>query len=716
MGTAATACLVAVAVVPAGAIAGLWGTGHWPYSNGIVCDTAGTSVPLVGWTLDGLTQPGYLTNGISETDGADSGRPPISGATSAADPILAAGVNGAKSAAQVAALAYLVGTSGASPDAATIAEVSEVVAEQLGQPTGRSCLQSGQGSTSAAAAATLWAQAQQLAGPYRVSLTTTAKNVVLDQPVPLTATVTSAAGQPVPGLAVQFASTGVGTGSTAVTDAAGSASAFITVDSAASIGSSQPLELTAEAATPQLLRVRSAPGATPAVYLDPSTTATTSIALPVTPPAGLSVEVALSAPVAVPGTTVTATVSSTGLNGHTAAATVSVAGPLPLDQNGYCRRLTAADWAAAIGQQPQLVVARATVEFGQPGAANTTTFIAGGVGCYSASVTLMTTDAASAQTAQLPYGTPAGGVTVVPITVTVRAAPGGVATGATMAPIVSITGAGSTTGVITGNLLGPVAPDTGACSTSWTHVAAAGRVQRTVLDGDASYPLHIVPTQSLGCYALELTIKISVAGLGSVTITPPPGSTGTVVLVVAPMLQISAASSWVDTGMPWTPSILLSGSLTQPGMITSQLLWLPAAPLGCASGDWQRATPLGSGQSVPTVGDGNYPLASAAPDRVGCYSLQVTLTLTANNAARSLTSPGSLDSLFLAVSPAAATALITTSTHRDDGLRLWVALLAATMVIGVGVVSAAGARLRPTRRTAIERAARRRPRAQSGAY
>jgi hypothetical protein len=236
------------------ATSGGWGSGSWPYSNGVVCDSGGTSVPLVAWRLDGVASPAFLTTGISEVNGVDSGQPSI--AANTPDPVLTPQTVGNLSQAQISAIAYLIATWGASASPARVAEVSELVAELAGTPLGADCLAAGTGATSTAEEQSMRTQALQLAGPYTVKLTSPATVAVSAAPIAVAANVTSALGYPVAGIAVQFAGTNVSQPVTATTDASGNASAHLT---AVAVGSA-PITVTATVAAPIGLRVRSGAG------------------------------------------------------------------------------------------------------------------------------------------------------------------------------------------------------------------------------------------------------------------------------------------------------------------------------------------------------------------------------------------------------------------------------------------------------------------------
>jgi hypothetical protein len=685
---AGLAALVSTLVTaPAGqAASGGWGSGSWPYSNGVVCDSGGTSVPLVAWRLDGVASPAFLTTGISEVNGVDSGQPSI--AANTPDPVLTPQTVGNLSQAQISAIAYLIATWGASASPARVAEVSELVAELAGTPLGADCLAAGTGATSTAEEQSMRTQALQLAGPYTVKLTSPATVAVSAAPIAVAANVTSALGYPVAGIAVQFAGTNVSQPVTATTDASGNASAHLT---AVAVGSA-PITVTATVAAPIGLRVRMSGQSTPAVYLAaPVTSAAGSLSLPLAQPRNVTVAVTTSAKLALAGSVISTTVTPTGLNGHAANAAVTVLGPLGAAPDGSCAALTAAEWttaqngADAAGKS--LTLAQATVALVGNTAAVGPSFTVASAGCYASMATLTTTDAQPNVTAQSAFAAPASGVDVVATTLQVLTAPGQVALTGVLPAQVVVSGGPASTGSVSGELRGPIAPTSGTCpATGWDKAPVRAALARTALAATGTTTLALPDLEVAGCYAVGLTTVLTVGGLGSITVASPAGAQGTVALVLAPTMHTAATTTWIDTNTPEQATIAVYGTLTQPGTLTTTMLWLPSQPLGCASADWRDATVVGAGLTTPTTGDGSYPVTSAATPKAGCYSLLATLTLSANPSATIASEPGTPSSLVLAISPPHAIAL-----SDEDGLpgdRPQVIFAIVGFVIALGAAAA----------------------------
>ncbi|MBV9594214.1 MAG: hypothetical protein JO147_10545, partial [Actinobacteria bacterium] len=170
-----------------------WGSQNWPYISGEICSLpGGGTAPLAAWDTGSGGSPAYLTSAITSANGA---APPLASVGAQTRGPVGPGTAGLSSASQIAAVAYLLSTWGSSTDPARVAETAEAVMAATGDASLRSCL--GTAPSSSATADAMWNQAQNLAGPYHVTIAPSGSASV-------TATVTSAAGMPVPGLTVNF--------------------------------------------------------------------------------------------------------------------------------------------------------------------------------------------------------------------------------------------------------------------------------------------------------------------------------------------------------------------------------------------------------------------------------------------------------------------------------------------------------------------------------
>ena len=678
--------LVAVAVLdaPSGrADAGLWGIGNWPYTNGVICSVGSTTVPLVSWRLNSTPQPAFLLGAISQTAGVDTGQPPSS--TAELDRPLTPSGYGNLTATQLAATAYLVSTCGADPNAARVAEVSATIADEAGAPADQRCLSGGPGAPSRTEADQMWTQAQQLAGPYQVALTSSATSLVLGQPTALRAVVTSALGYPVPDLIVVFSSTADGTTTDSNTDPSGTATASVTVGQLGSLVTAPVLTATVNA--PTGLQVSTAPGATPAVYARSATPTQGLVTLPLAPPRTPAVSVTTSTRLAGVGAIVRTSVRVSGLNGHAATITVSVAGPLPATAAGSCAQLTVADWSAAIGTDPTHALVKASVSGSLVGDQLTAgpTITLTDPGCYAADAILITTDTRPPLTVSAPYGVAGADLDIVAVAIQARAGTGGIALITSPQLSVTVSGPSVSGGTVSGTIRGPAPAINGACTTvAWTSTPVAATLQPAAVTGSGTYPLRLAGSLTqVGCYALELSAQLLIGDLGSVNVAVAAGTASSTALLLAPQVQVQARSTWTSTGSAVNAAATVLGAFTQPGTLQSELLWQPVQPLGCQLADWAHATVLNSAVPGPTSGDGTYPVASLTAAKAGCYSLQVRLVLTANSAvtaAAPLAAPGSV--FTVADGPPAPRRVITASTDNQSA-QLWATLFGFIVAIGV---------------------------------
>jgi hypothetical protein len=177
-----------------------------------------------------------------------------------------------------------------------------------------------------------------------------------------------------------------------------------------------------------------------------------------------------------------------------------------------------------------------------------------------------------------------------------------------------------------------------------------------------------------GCYALDLSVALTLGDLGSVTVPLSAGSAGTVVLVIDPQITVRATTTWVDTNQPVNAVVTVLGTLTLPATLSTVLLWQPAQPLGCQVADWRTAQAVGRPTTVTTGGDDAYAVASVTAPKVGCYSLLVTLQLLANDQVTVAGPVGVNGSFVLAATPRMGPVPFPPGEHIDDSTRGWVGL------------------------------------------
>jgi hypothetical protein len=666
---AVAAVLCALAAIgfgaaPASADSGLWGVGGYTYVNGVVCDAApSTTVPLVSWALGGSADPAFLTQGIESSAGLDTGAPPVASLGLQSESEVTAGTDGYASTADIAAGAYLISKWGSDPSAARVAEVSSLIGNLSGYQDAANCLSSGQDGLSATEAATMKSQADRYAGPYTVDVTATAASgavAAAGARAELAATVTSASGVPVPGLAVSFSAPGVTLSAlTSTTDAAGVANSTLEQQPGSPVAA-QPVLVTASLSASTGLdsvtvNAPVAAGSTlpvPAVYLAPANTYSATVLAPAVPLAAADPTVLTTTSVraAVPGTSVRASLSLTGMNGHRASVVVSVAGPLPLGTGESCAAISQGQWAAAVASGSAPVTTRLALSVTGDGVTPGPEFTPAAPGCYTTAAQLGTTDETPVVVREPVYGLPAGSVTVLPAEVSIAVAHGGISGAGAIGSVLAVQGSTSKSGTVSVTVYGPLAAVRGSCAgLVWSGAPVSASVALTAFAGDGRYLLASTPVRVPGCYALGAQVTLQLGALGQLQLATSPGPAGTTALLLAPSIVLDAAASWLPMSGQMHASASIYGTFTQPGAVRAQLLWLPAQPLGCQAGDWSKAAVLSTGTAVTVAGDGTYAVVAPAATKVGCYSMVPVLTLSADPALVIAGPPGAPQSLFLAV-------------------------------------------------------------------
>ena len=235
-----------------------------------------------------------------------------------------------------------------------------------------------------------------------------------------------------------------------------------------------------------------------------------------------------------------------------------------------------------------------------------------------------------------------------------------------------------------GDVLGPGLAASGSCDkANWTADPAPKPLPAATIVAPGSTALAGPDLEVPGCYALRLTIVLTVGELGSISLDFAPGAPGTVALVLAPTITVNTATTWIDAGHTAHATVGVFGALTQPVLINTTLLWQPSQPLGCATADWNQASVLGTSAADRSVGDGSYPVVSVLASKIGCYSLFVTVTLQANTHVVISAVRGSSGSLFFVENPPTFARPIIAAKPIDDTARMWVTLLVFGIFLAV---------------------------------
>jgi hypothetical protein len=681
---------------PANAASGTWGSAKSPYSNGVICSPGpATTVPLASWNLGGAAgSVAFLLAGLSSTGGLDSGKVPFATlGQQTASPLVATG--GGLTAAQIAATASLIRLSGSDPNPARVAEVAELVAAQNGRATGEQCLAGGQGGTSPADAAALWARAQALAGPYQVAIRSANPLFTLGTRESLTASVTSAAGQPVPGVDLTLSTSGAvltsaqgglrgaqgGNSITVTTGAAGTAAATITVPDS---DTASTISVATTIAVPIGLTQITVPGAVAAVTLSAATrsSVSTEFAVDTTPDPVLST--GFTATGLAIGGSVRPTVTVSGMHGHSATVTLTVYGPAQcaaladstLTNSTLTDDMPTNDsWAAAVAADPTgaLVANRATLAIAGDGSPRSAGWKPTKPGCYAAVAALATADISPPITRRSAFSVGRHGLIVIATSASMKVDHGGLFGPGPITASVTVANPSGTLGPITGALLGPLLPVANSCSgLDWSSARRVSRVTATHVAADGHLAVTATGATTTGCYNVALAGSTSFPNLGTVPIpvtaapadgtadaTVPAVGPSTTALVITPAVASTEASTWAITPGPVKESVDVHGSVGQHAKLTFDMMWAPANPLGCSAVDWRTATRAATSTATPVAADGTYEVESGSTPKVGCYSAIAVITTDANPQIVGKSAIGASRSLFLAAPPAASPQLPT---------------------------------------------------------
>ena len=615
-----------------------WGSTGASYRSGLICALPdGRRVALASWAVDGTTA--FSVADVTAR-GSTYGAAPINGA--ATD--LAAGTRGL-SAADLAALAYLIGHQGAG-SSVEVAETSALVAQSFGGGAAqKQCL--GRQGTSAAAAATLALAARRFAGPYTVQVSDVRAKPGSSAPV--TATVLSASGVPTPGIAVTFAADGAS--ATGVTGTNGRAGARLIVPPSGGAG-----VFTATVSEATGLRLIASTPESVALGTPQPVVARASI-VPVLHPTP-QVSVSGGTALVLAGGSITPTVTVAGTDGYSGTGTVNVVGPVQAPSGDTCTDATYADaptaWSgtfAFAGDGPQPA--------GSTGALTP--------GCYAFAASVTTTDSTPAVTVKAAAD-PDEAVGVSAIRITQSVGSGLARTGVLTATVTATaaTGAEVSATVTTYGPL-PVAAG-GHCDTglTWTGAKVLSRSASVTLAGQGDRLTAGVRTPAVaatGCYALVARSTVSQDGR-SAAVSAVPGAAGTTVTVIAPTLHVTDSAYDGRQGAPMNGTVHITGTLGLAGSVSVGLVSAPAPVTGCHELTFPAtATTAQAGSSTTTVataGDGDYPFRSPAATQNRCYGVVATLTMSADSTVRVDASAPGDTSVFLAGADAPSSTRVTT--------------------------------------------------------
>lgn len=467
-----------------------------------------------------------------------------------------------------------------------------------------SYLRNGAGGTSVADANAMLAQAQRLAGPYRVALSVPAS--LPGQYATVTITVQSAAGAPVGGAVVSMsASGGTPTQAAVTTDAAGSATARVLVTGPGATysvtGAVQSWTDLVEYGAPGEQRMLSAAA--------PTTQRGTAHATITTDRAVNLIKVAAHDPshTAVAGYQYRISDAA----GH-AVATVTT-GARPDDAALGRLRIGATYTATEIGTPPG---ARLYV----PVAASMTFTVPAGTGTW-------TVQAADPEIPAPQLATRASAQQAV--------------VGETLSDAVTISGDDGEDGTVAATRYGPVPPPaSGRCADlplaaylAAPAVRSTAAVSGTANGGNGTVSVTGPPVTAPGCYGWAETLTLTPSGA---TASSPPTAPLESTLVTQPALSTVASAQTAAPGTQLIDSVAVSGLGDHAGSVLAVLYGpLPAGTGGCTSVTdriWQdavarRGAALVAGTAAFAVrGDGTYRTSPITVSTPGCYTFAERLT------------------------------------------------------------------------------------------
>lgn len=608
------------AAVPARAAGGVWGAGAYRYVDGLVCNEAGETSPLVSWDF-GTGGLAFLTAPIRSNGSQDSAVPPFARAGRQSTASVTPGRDGFVSAGDIATYAALLSRFG-DTGSRHAAEIAAAVMTKAGAADVPACVAPGGPDT-------LLEQAAALAGPYQVMVTPQLRRALLGQSDTVRIEVRSARGNPVPGLRVSIVGPDVGLRTSAVTDTTGRASArmIVPADSTAtqatitaSVSAPIGLDEVSVAATPTSTNPTGT--AVSAIYLAAPVIATTTVRVPIDTTASPVVAASASTRALALGEDFAPRAAVSGLRGHKANLAFTVYGPISPAAAGRCvlGRFSAAT-RVAVTTTPMTVTA--------DGPATASAWRPSRSGCYLVHAAAHTTNATPPASAESGYADPAALVEVSAATARLTLAhtvDGRGALSATLTPA-RTDGLAGTAG---GRLVGPVAPSaSGSCAgLNYTGVDAVA-VPATDTAGDGLTRLESDPVRAPGCYRWQARLLLTSPGIGTLSV-PVPART---VLVLAP--TVSAISDQVSVVSPQaiTTHVTVVGSYHQPGHVRIRMMHVPSPLTGCQNADWADATPVTSGPTVAVHGDTTALIVASGPTpKLGCYQPVPTLVIDANSA------------------------------------------------------------------------------------
>lgn len=673
---------------PADAAPGTWGANGSTYLNGTVCTDGTSSSPLASWAF-GDTPPEYLLTAVSSDGVTDSDNLPMLGTPGRLVAPLTPGHFGFATAQAISDYAALLSTDTTAADAAAVARAVLAKSDPAQAPN---CV-------TTKTAAPLITKTDSLAGPYVITLTSSANPDLITTAEKLSVLVTNTAGTPVPGVTVAITSSapvfaGSAVSIAAVTDATGTAIVPFTAPddpTLAKISFAATASVSVGLESVTVPPPVGSPAGTPsgyanAVFAAPPTVYTGKLTLPIVLTAKPVLTATVPASAVEAGTAVKYGATLTGMFGHSGQAAFTVAGPVALDPTALCAKLTTASFTKTT---PVASNAMIDVHADAPIAAGTWTPTA--PGCYQITASVVTSDATPKATAK-----------AAPITVTV------LDTTATVTPTHTVYGPGLTTasvvlthsygvaGTITDTVQGPMTPGDGNCTTlNWSKspLLSASETQATDTHGDGTYPVNVATLIQPGCYKVTTTLTLPVGPTATITIPVAQAAGSDITYVLAPTVSTQEDVTSVVSPATAGTHVTVLNTYDQPGHLSTQMYRVPADEFGCRTVDFTNmsgASPIATGKPVAFTSDGTIAVQSGITPKLGCYALVTKLVMDNNTSVTAVDVPSQDDIILaglsdipakLAIAPAGASSNDTMRTELAFGIAFLLIFGAALGVI-----------------------------------
>ncbi len=666
------AALLVVSTTSLAAAVGTWGADGAPYLDGEICPQGAGTAPLAAWDF-GTGSRAFLLSPVTSTGGVDSAALPYLSNGTPQLTNVGPGLDGFSSAADISAYAYLISHYG-SDTSDHVAEVAAAIMTKAGASGVPSC-------ANAVDQASILANSALYAGPYTVTLAAPAKPVIIGSPTVLTASVRSASGHLVPGLAISFSAPGASLNpASSTTDANGQAQTVVTIAAGSTPSITAQATVSAPIGLVQLLDPKG--GGVPtvgAIYTAAPVSASGTVTLTNDPSAAPVLHAKVSDGVLALGQAFQESVDITGLRGHSGGVQFKIYGPLGLAPDGSC---SAAAFTAAT---PVAATTDAVTAHGD-GSVAATAWTPSKAGCYAVQATIATTDATPNVTASSALTASTATVAVLATSAALSVGYPVLGVGAIHADVtVNGTFGGRTT--VAATALGPVAPVANSCAQAdFSHAPTAAKFASVAGVGDGTVAISSTPTTAAGCYRLQSAVVVSMGDRGTLELPVSAAN----VLVIAPQVSTTVSQVWDISPAPIKAQVDVHSLYGQSAHVSLQLAYASSPTTGCTTVDWSAKPLVSEGKAITAHGDSTGLAVSAAVTKeLGCYLPVARLVVDANPSIV-VTAPLSNDNnaIIAGVDGGAGHPLIGSPTHMSQPLLPYWLASGLAIVLMLGAVAA----------------------------